>query len=61
MRSGDGMQESLFTAAKLDDFVPGDHPLRAIQVLVNEALSAMNARLTRCTPTPAATRLPPKS
>jgi len=44
MRSGDGMQESLFTAAKLDDFVPGDHPLRAIQVLVNEALSAMNAR-----------------
>jgi transposase len=44
MRGGDGMQESLFTVAKLDDFVPGDHPLRAIQVLVNEALSAMNAR-----------------
>ena len=44
MRGGDAMQESLFTVAKLDDFVPGDHPLRAIRVLVNDALTAMNAR-----------------
>ena len=42
MRGTDAMQESLFTVAKLDDFVPSDHPLRAIQVLVNEALGGLN-------------------
>ena len=36
------MQESLFTVAKLDDFVPSDHPLRAVQVLVNEALGQLS-------------------
>jgi len=36
------MQEGLFTLAKLDDFVPPDHPLRAIRVLVNEALGGLN-------------------
>ena len=44
MRGADAMQESLFTVAKLDDFVPADHPLRAIRVLVNDALTAMNAQ-----------------
>jgi len=29
------MQEGLFTLAKLDDFVPPHHPLRAIYGLVN--------------------------
>ena len=42
MRVTDGMQESLFTVAKLEDFVPLDHPLRAIRVLVNEALGRLN-------------------
>jgi transposase len=42
MRGTDGMQESLFTVAKLEDFVPFDHPLRAIRVLVNEALERMS-------------------
>lgn len=37
------MQESLFTVAKLDDFVPSDHPLRAAPVLVNEALGQPNS------------------
>jgi transposase len=36
------MQETLFTMAKLDDFVPTDHPLRSIQVLVDEALVGLN-------------------
>ena len=36
MRGSDAMQESLFTVAKLDDFVPADHPLRSIRVLVND-------------------------
>ena len=42
MRGSDGMQEALFTVSKLEDFVPSDHPLRAIQVLVNEALGRLN-------------------
>jgi transposase len=42
MRGSDGMQEGLFTLAKLDAFVPADHPLRAIRVLVNEALVGLN-------------------
>lgn len=42
MRGSDGMQESLFMMSKLDDFVPSDHPLRPIQVLVNEALARLN-------------------
>jgi transposase len=42
MRGTDGMQESLFTLSKLEDFVPADHPLRAIRVLVNEALTRLN-------------------
>jgi hypothetical protein len=37
VRGSDALQESLFTVAKLDDFVPADHPLRAIRLLVNEA------------------------
>ena len=44
MRGADAMQESLFTVAKLDDFVPEDHPLRAVRLLVNTALTEMNAR-----------------
>jgi len=36
------MQETLFTVAKLDDFVPADHPLRSIRTLVNEALARLN-------------------
>jgi transposase len=43
MRGNDGMQEGLFTLAKLDDFVPAEHPLRAIRTLVNEALGGLNA------------------
>jgi transposase len=42
MRGTDGMQESLFMMAKLEDFVPSDHPLRPIRVLVNEALVRLN-------------------
>jgi hypothetical protein len=36
------MQETLFTMAKLDDFVPADHPLRPIQGIVNTALVGLN-------------------
>jgi transposase len=46
MRGPDSMQESLFTVAKLDDFVPAEHPLRSIRLLVNEALTAMNSQFS---------------
>ena len=42
MRGTDAIQESLFTVSKLDDFVPADHPLRAIRQLANEALVRLN-------------------
>ncbi len=42
MRGPDGMQESLFTMARLEDFIPSDHPLRAIRELINEALRRMD-------------------
>jgi len=42
MRGSDAMQESLFMFNKLNDFVPADHPLRAIRLLVNEALIRLN-------------------
>ena len=38
MRGPDTFTESLFTVKKLDDFVPATHALRAIPVMVNEAL-----------------------
>ena len=43
MRGADVTQESLFTVAKLDDFVPDDHPLRSIRVLTDQALGRMSS------------------
>ena len=43
MRGADITQESLFTVAKLDDFVPATHPLRAIRKLADTALQRMSA------------------
>ena len=42
MRGTDAVQESLFTVAKLEDFVPKSHPLRAVRELVNETLVRLN-------------------
>ena len=42
MRGMDEMQEPLFTTVKLEDFVPADHPLRPIWLLVNAALKRLN-------------------
>jgi len=36
------MQESLFVVAKLEDFVPADHPLRPVRTIVNAALARLN-------------------
>ncbi|MES7153628.1 IS5 family transposase, partial [Cutibacterium acnes] len=42
MRGADVTQESLFTVAKLADFVPASHPLRSIRQLADEALGRMS-------------------
>lgn len=41
MRGADTFTEGLFTLKKLDDFVPANHPLRAIRTMVNRALAQM--------------------
>lgn len=47
MRGADTFTESLFTMRKLEDFVPADHPLRAIRKMANAALEKMNGLFAR--------------
>jgi transposase len=42
MRGADTFTESLFTIRKLEDFIPANHPLRAIREMANTALGKMN-------------------
>ncbi len=42
MRGMDEMQQPLFTTVKLEEFVPADHPLRPLRLLVNQALKRLN-------------------
>lgn len=47
MRGADSYTEGLFTMRRLDDFVPANHPLRRIRVMVNEALGKMDELFSR--------------
>jgi hypothetical protein len=47
MRGSDSYTEGLFTMRRLDDFVPANHPLRRIRIMVNEALSKMDELFSR--------------
>lgn len=47
MRGTDSYTEGLFTMRRLDDFVPANHPLRRIRVMVNEALGKMDELFSR--------------
>ena len=38
MRGADTFTESLFSFAKLEEFVPANHPLRSIRTMANMAL-----------------------
>ena len=42
MRGADVMQEPWFTTVQLESFVPKDHPLRGLRVLMDEALKKLN-------------------
>lgn len=42
MRGPDTFTESLFSVRKLEDFIPANHPLRAIRQMANTALEKMN-------------------
>lgn len=46
MRGADTFTESLFTMRRLDDFVPDNHPLRPIRVMVNQALKNIEPLLS---------------
>ena len=43
MRGADVMQEELFAVKRLDEFVPKDHPLRAVRDILNAALTKLDA------------------
>lgn len=45
MRGRDEGSEGLFSYVRLEERVPGDHPLRAVRKLTDEALSALQSRL----------------
>ena len=47
MRGRDERGEGLFSYVDLEARVPGDHPLRAIRVLVDEALAALSGDFAR--------------
>jgi transposase len=46
MRGADTFTESLFTMRKLEDFVPAEHPLRAIREMANAALAKLGPLLS---------------
>ncbi|KQV59514.1 IS5 family transposase [Duganella sp. Root336D2] len=46
MRGPDTFTESLFSVRKLEDFIPANHPLRAIRQMANAALEKMNGLFT---------------
>ena len=43
MRGADVMQEGLFSFKRLEEFVPPDHPLRAMRTILNAALVRLDA------------------
>ena len=47
MRGADISQPSLFITKTVEDFVPKEHPLRAIRKLVDEALTQLDGKFER--------------
>lgn len=47
MRGNDGFMEQLFTMKRLEDFVPADHLLRSIRLMVNVALVRLDGLVFR--------------
>ncbi|ATB57454.1 hypothetical protein CKU38_00924 [Xanthomonas citri pv. fuscans] len=47
MRGVDVFSEQLFTVKRLDDFIPGTHPLRPVREMVNAALRRLDGLFER--------------
>lgn len=47
MRGADISQPSLFISKTVEDFVPKEHPLRAMRALIDQALSELDGKLNR--------------
>ena len=60
MRGEDIQQSQLFSYGSLEDRVPPDHPLRAIRVMVDEALCEMSARFDEIYPEDGRRSIPPE-
>jgi len=48
MRGSDVLQENLFMVTRLEDFVPVEHPLRAIRLLLKKPLTRLNGLFRTC-------------
>lgn len=47
MRGADIVQEQLFTVKQLEDFVPANHPMRPIKLIVDKALKRMDSLFSK--------------
>ncbi|KDB08590.1 hypothetical protein LIG30_2389 [Burkholderia sp. lig30] len=47
MRGADSYTETMFAMARLDDFVPANHPLRPIRIWLNDVLKRMDPVFAR--------------
>jgi transposase len=60
MRGQDDRSEGFFSYVRLEGRIPGDHPLRPIRVLADEALGSLNKRLEGLYSTMGRPSIPPE-
>lgn len=60
MRGTDQQQTVLFSFLSVEDRIPADHPLRAIQALVNPILAALSPRFQSMYTTTGHPSIPPE-
>ncbi len=60
MRGGDVRQDVLFSYRSVEDRIPADHPLRAMQALVDPVLAALSPRFEQMYATSGRPSIPPE-
>src|SRR3954471_22282958 len=60
MRGSDHPQTAMFSYVSIEDRIPADHPLRAIQTLVNPILAALSSRFQTMYSTMGRPSIPPE-